>query len=89
MFQLFKGTFYYCDGPDVSKIHNKTDCINEGPPYRWVNRKYNFDNLGQVSCLSYMDGFVQDFCISSLLALDIMQSSTGISVLCHLLGEPV
>ena len=20
-----------------------------GPPYRWVNRKYNFDNLGQVS----------------------------------------
>lgn len=46
--QLFKGTFYFCDGPDVRTIKNKTDCINKGPPYRWVNRKYNFDNLGQV-----------------------------------------
>ena len=48
MCQLFKGTFFYCDGPDVSDVKNKTDCINKGPPYRWVNRKYNFDNLGQV-----------------------------------------
>jgi len=32
----------------VSGIFNKTDCLNQGPPYRWVNRKYNFDNLGQV-----------------------------------------
>jgi len=46
--QLFKGTFYYCDGPDVSEIRNKSDCMNIGPPYRWTNRKYNFDNLGQV-----------------------------------------
>jgi len=46
--QLFKGTFYYCDGPDVEEIRNKSDCINKGPPYRWINRKYNFDNLGQV-----------------------------------------
>jgi len=48
LLQLFKGTFYYCDGPDVSGIRNKSDCINQGPPFRWVNRKYNFDNLGQV-----------------------------------------
>ena len=47
--QLFKGTLYHCEGPDVSDINNKTDCINKGPPYRWINRKYNFDNLGQVS----------------------------------------
>jgi len=45
---LFKGTFYYCDGPDLSAIRNKSDCINQGPPFRWINRKYNFDNLGQV-----------------------------------------
>ena len=48
LFQLFKGTFYHCDGPDVHDIKNKTDCLNKGDPYRWINRKYNFDNLGQV-----------------------------------------
>jgi len=46
--QLFKGSFYYCDGPDISNVTNKTDCLNKGPPYRWLNHKYNFDNLGQV-----------------------------------------
>ena len=39
-------------GPYVDDVVNKTDCINKGPPYRWANRKYNFDNLGQVSELS-------------------------------------
>lgn len=53
--QLFKGTFYRCEGPDVSDIVNKSDCINKGQPYRWINSKYNFDNLGQVirTCLDY------------------------------------
>jgi voltage-dependent calcium channel T type alpha-1G len=46
--QLFKGMLYHCEGPDLSDVMNKTDCLNKGPPYRWVNRKYNFDNLGQV-----------------------------------------
>ena len=55
--QLFKGRFYYCEGPDVHEIKNKTDCLNKGPPYRWVNRKYNFDNLGQVS-LGQNDFFI-------------------------------
>jgi len=52
--QLFKGTFYFCDsgGADLAGVLNKTDCLNKGPPYRWVNRKYNFDNLGQV-CFSF------------------------------------
>ena len=48
LLQLFKGKFYYCDGGDVSDVLNKTDCIRKGDPFRWVNQKYNFDDLGQV-----------------------------------------
>lgn len=44
--QLFKGKFFYCDGINVSNITNKTECLQAG--YRWLRRKYNFDNLGQV-----------------------------------------
>ena len=62
MFQLFKGSFYHCEGTDVSDVRNKTDCYNKGPPYRWVNRKYNFDNLGQalmaLFVLASKDGWV-------------------------------
>lgn len=56
--QLFKGMFYFCDGngADLSDVINKTDCINKGPPYRWVNRKYNFDDLGQVSSAALVFG---------------------------------
>uniref|UniRef100_A0A8C3LY54 Voltage-dependent T-type calcium channel subunit alpha-1H n=1 Tax=Chrysolophus pictus TaxID=9089 RepID=A0A8C3LY54_CHRPC len=58
--QLFKGKFYYCDGPDVKNITTKTDCTNAH--YRWVRRKYNFDNLGQalmsLFVLSSKDGWV-------------------------------
>lgn len=56
--QLFKGMLYYCDGPDVSDVRNKTDCYDKGPPYRWVNRKYNFDNLGQVPRRTFIMNFV-------------------------------
>ncbi|NWY02889.1 CAC1H protein, partial [Nothoprocta ornata] len=58
--QLFKGKFYYCDGPDVKNITTKTDCTNAR--YKWVRRKYNFDNLGQalmsLFVLSSKDGWV-------------------------------
>ncbi|XP_059185313.1 voltage-dependent T-type calcium channel subunit alpha-1I-like [Centropristis striata] len=58
--QLFKGKFFYCDGRDVSNITNKTQCLDAG--YRWVRRKYNFDNLGQalmsLFVLSCKDGWV-------------------------------
>ncbi|XP_075948050.1 voltage-dependent T-type calcium channel subunit alpha-1H-like [Anarhichas minor] len=58
--QLFKGKFFHCDGLDVSKITNKTQCLGAG--YRWVRRKYNFDNLGQalmsLFVLSCKDGWV-------------------------------
>ena len=63
--QLFKGIFYYCDGPDAAKgyIHNKTECLAlSGNGNRWVNHKYNFDNLGQalmsLFVLSSKDGWV-------------------------------
>ena len=63
--QLFKGVFYYCDGPDAVKgyIHNKTECLAlSGNGNRWVNHKYNFDNLGQalmsLFVLSSKDGWV-------------------------------
>lgn len=46
--QLFKGTFYYCEGADVRSVKTKADCLKD-PHNHWVNRKYNFDNLGQVS----------------------------------------
>ncbi|KAM9857400.1 voltage-dependent T-type calcium channel subunit alpha-1H-like [Aulostomus maculatus] len=58
--QLFKGKFFYCDGRDVSNIANKTQCLDAG--YRWMRRKYNFDNLGQalmsLFVLSCKDGWV-------------------------------
>ncbi|NXI76384.1 CAC1H protein, partial [Rhipidura dahli] len=58
--QLFKGKFYYCDGPDVKNITTKADCANAH--YKWVRRKYNFDNLGQalmsLFVLSSKDGWV-------------------------------
>lgn len=44
--QLFKGKFYYCEGADTRNISTKAEC--RAAHYRWVRRKYNFDNLGQV-----------------------------------------
>ncbi|KPP71983.1 voltage-dependent T-type calcium channel subunit alpha-1I-like [Scleropages formosus] len=43
--QLFKGKFFYCVGPDVKNVTNKSDCLSAN--YKWVHHKYNFDNLGQ------------------------------------------
>ncbi|XP_030645466.1 voltage-dependent T-type calcium channel subunit alpha-1H [Chanos chanos] len=58
--QLFKGKFYHCEGPDTRNITNKTDCLQAN--YRWIRRKYNFDNLGQalmsLFVLSCKDGWV-------------------------------
>lgn len=58
--QLFKGTFYYCDGENVKGVRNKTDCEARG--YPWTNRKYNFDDLGKalmsLFVLSSRDGWV-------------------------------
>ncbi|XP_013787213.2 voltage-dependent T-type calcium channel subunit alpha-1H-like, partial [Limulus polyphemus] len=60
--QLFKGKLYYCDGPTLKDVHNKTQCLAADPRNEWVNRKYNFDNLGQalmaLFVLSSKDGWV-------------------------------
>ncbi|XP_053550714.1 voltage-dependent T-type calcium channel subunit alpha-1H [Bombina bombina] len=58
--QLFKGKFYYCEGSDTRNITNRSECIQAR--YKWVRRKYNFDNLGQalmsLFVLSSKDGWV-------------------------------
>uniref|UniRef100_A0A3B3RH03 Calcium voltage-gated channel subunit alpha1 I n=1 Tax=Paramormyrops kingsleyae TaxID=1676925 RepID=A0A3B3RH03_9TELE len=58
--QLFKGKFFYCLGPDVKNITNKSDCLLVN--YKWVHHKYNFDNLGQalmsLFVLASKDGWV-------------------------------
>ncbi|XP_035470336.1 voltage-dependent T-type calcium channel subunit alpha-1I isoform X3 [Scophthalmus maximus] len=58
--QLFKGKFFYCFGPDVKNITNKSDCMQAN--YKWVHHKYNFDNLGQalmsLFVLASKDGWV-------------------------------
>ncbi|KAK3530610.1 hypothetical protein QTP86_028871, partial [Hemibagrus guttatus] len=43
--QLFKGKFYHCEGFDTRNVTNRSECLQAN--YRWVRRKYNFDNLGQ------------------------------------------
>lgn len=59
--QLFKGAFYYCEGPDIKNVRNKTDCLSD-KRNSWVNRKYNFDDLGKalmsLFVLSSKDGWV-------------------------------
>ncbi|XP_069760962.1 voltage-dependent T-type calcium channel subunit alpha-1H [Narcine bancroftii] len=58
--QLFKGKFYHCVGHDTRNITNKSDCFQAN--FKWVRRKYNFDNLGQalmsLFVLSSKDGWV-------------------------------
>ncbi|XP_034046818.1 voltage-dependent T-type calcium channel subunit alpha-1I isoform X2 [Thalassophryne amazonica] len=58
--QLFKGKFYHCEGLDTKNITNKSDCLHGN--YRWIQRKYNFDNLIQalmsLFVLSCKDGWV-------------------------------
>ncbi|CAF3704659.1 unnamed protein product [Adineta steineri] len=60
--QLFKGKFYYCDGPLARNITTKQQCETTSD-HRWKNQQYNFDNLGQallaLFVLSSRDGWVQ------------------------------
>ncbi|XP_037028717.1 voltage-dependent T-type calcium channel subunit alpha-1G isoform X5 [Bradysia coprophila] len=59
--QLFKGTFFYCEGVEIKHVKNKTDCLAI-PGNVWINRKYNFDDLGKalmsLFVLSSRDGWV-------------------------------
>ncbi|KAL3103108.1 hypothetical protein niasHS_002294 [Heterodera schachtii] len=59
--QLFKGMMFHCVGPDLSNVSTRADCLAV-PRNRWVNQRYNFDNLGQalmsLFVLSSKDGWV-------------------------------
>jgi voltage-dependent calcium channel T type alpha-1G len=59
--QLFKGTFFYCEGENIKGVRNKTDCLAIDGNV-WINRKYNFDDLGKalmsLFVLSSRDGWV-------------------------------
>ncbi|XP_073945551.1 ca[2+]-channel protein alpha[[1]] subunit T isoform X2 [Choristoneura fumiferana] len=59
--QLFKGAFFYCEGANIKNVKNKTDCLAIDGNV-WVNRKYNFDDLGKalmsLFVLSSRDGWV-------------------------------
>lgn len=59
--QLFKGTFFYCEGEHIKGVKNKTDCLSINGN-AWINRKYNFDDLGKalmsLFVLSSRDGWV-------------------------------
>uniref|UniRef100_A0A8C6UKW8 Voltage-dependent T-type calcium channel subunit alpha-1H n=1 Tax=Neogobius melanostomus TaxID=47308 RepID=A0A8C6UKW8_9GOBI len=55
-----QGKFYHCEGLDTKNITNKSNCLEAN--YRWIRRKYNFDNLVQalmsLFVLSCKDGWV-------------------------------
>ncbi|XP_041474173.1 voltage-dependent T-type calcium channel subunit alpha-1I-like isoform X5 [Lytechinus variegatus] len=59
--QLFKGQFYYCSGPNVRNIKNRTQC-EANSENEWINQQYNFDNLAQalvaLFVLASKDGWV-------------------------------
>ncbi|XP_052870084.1 voltage-dependent T-type calcium channel subunit alpha-1G [Anopheles cruzii] len=59
--QLFKGTFYYCEGENIKGVRNKSECLSFDGNV-WINRKYNFDDLGKalmsLFVLSSRDGWV-------------------------------
>lgn len=59
--QLFKGTFFYCEGENIKGVRNKTECLQR-TGNAWINRKYNFDDLGKalmsLFVLSSRDGWV-------------------------------
>ena len=84
IFQLFKGLFFYCDGPDVENqnITNKAECLQH-EENRWINQKYNFDNLGSalmsLFVLSSKDGWV-DIMYHGLDAVGIDQQ---VGIKCH------
>jgi len=59
--QLFKGTFFHCEGPNIKHVRDKTECLAD-KKNTWVNQKYNFDDLGKalmsLFVLSSRDGWV-------------------------------
>ena len=46
--QLFRGKFFYCDGPHARHVTTRKQC-EELNGHLWRNQQYNFDNLFQVN----------------------------------------
>ncbi|CAJ0954197.1 unnamed protein product, partial [Mesorhabditis belari] len=59
--QLFKGMMHHCVGPEIGNVTTKIECKSDARN-KWVNHRYNFDNLGQalmsLFVLSSKDGWV-------------------------------
>lgn len=49
---------FHCIGPEIANVTTKSDCLHD-PRNKWVNHRYNFDNLGQV--IHYPYTFFQFF----------------------------
>lgn len=47
---------YYCVGPEVGSVVTKADCIAD-PRNKWMNQRYNFDNIGHVGFTSFIQLF--------------------------------
>ncbi|XP_035992654.1 voltage-dependent T-type calcium channel subunit alpha-1I-like isoform X2 [Fundulus heteroclitus] len=58
--QLFKGKFFHCVGGNITRVLNKSDCLDAN--YQWVKKEYNFDNLIQAAISVFVmyskDGWV-------------------------------
>uniref|UniRef100_A0A1I8A0L3 Voltage-dependent T-type calcium channel subunit alpha n=1 Tax=Steinernema glaseri TaxID=37863 RepID=A0A1I8A0L3_9BILA len=59
--QLFKGMMFHCIGPEIANVTTHEECDMD-KRNKWVNHRYNFDNLGQalmsLFVLSSKDGWV-------------------------------
>jgi hypothetical protein len=59
---FLSGRFFYCAGTveGIRNVTTKENCISNGQ--KWINQKYNFDDLGQalmsLFVLSSKDGWV-------------------------------
>uniref|UniRef100_A0A1A8N8B9 Ion transport domain-containing protein n=1 Tax=Nothobranchius pienaari TaxID=704102 RepID=A0A1A8N8B9_9TELE len=57
--QLFKGSFYYCEGSNLANIRTKADCLNAG--YQWLRKPYDFNSVPfgmlTMSTMFTMDGW--------------------------------
>lgn len=76
--------FYHCEGPNITNVRNKSDCIRNNKN-KWENRKYNFDDLGKalmsLFVLSSRDGWV-NIMYTGLDAVGVdQQVSTCLTVL--------
>lgn len=73
--KLLKGTFYHCEGPNITDVRNRSDCEADSRN-EWVNHVYNFDDTLQalltLFVFSSKDGWV-DILYTGLDAVGVDQ----------------